>query len=531
MESKRITRGDSGGLYPGHRVRHNDSLTLIPGDSTLSLQNPVKGATIMSFSRVILLIVCIVVTFSAAYPASAFVTLTLDMPSDLFSPYDPFYVDLALGNRDTAYPGAQLFVCLEVIPGSYYFWPSFTEYPPNIDFETIDMAADYASVKFIIPQFYWPEGTGEFHGARFYAAVIWEGELVSNLAVREFGWVDTLNWQVETVDVDAGFLCSITLDADQDPHISYFDDSFNSKYACRSNGTWTKSDVSGHMSRINNGDRTDIAVDATGRVHISYYDSQVQNLMYAVGSGSSWQIEPVDVPGFDYYCTSLCLDAAANPHIVYCEYRSGAQIGSLRYASRIAGIWEVETIFEENGVKYDSSFMAMDDFDMPYICFTDYPGRRLRFGIRAPDGWQCTIVDNNGSNGLESSIALDSRYNPHFSYYGEENDLRYARLSVSGTEFLNETVDSDGNVGYNTAIGLDAQDNPKIVYYDLDNKQLKYARKIMGIWQISPMIPICIDPGIRYPCTGIAIDNRGSPSVCVYDNNIGNPVLKYVYLN
>jgi hypothetical protein len=63
-----------------------------------------------------------------------------------------------------------------------------------------------------------------------------------------------------------------------------------------------------------------IAVDASGRPHISYYDASNIDLKYATFNGSSWDIETVDSTGDVGRYTSIALDANEKPHICYLDF-------------------------------------------------------------------------------------------------------------------------------------------------------------------------------------------------------------------
>jgi formylglycine-generating enzyme required for sulfatase activity len=118
------------------------------------------------------------------------IELTLQMPGRMFGPGSLFSVDLAVENTGDAYSDAQLFVALTVGTSDFWFYPSWVQFPPNIDWENIFVPAYSSDQWVILPAFSWPHGAGSFESAMFLAAIIHDGELVSNLAETYFGWTD-----------------------------------------------------------------------------------------------------------------------------------------------------------------------------------------------------------------------------------------------------------------------------------------------------------------------------------------------------
>lgn len=149
-------------------------------------------------------IMVIMLTPSAAWAAD--ITLQLLMPGTMFQPGSPVYCHLGVANEGSDYPGAQVYVALSLGTGDFWFYPNWVQYPPQIDWEAVDLAGHSTTTLTILPQFVWPSGTGEFSGAMFFAAVLHAGNLISNVAEYTFSWSDAQEnvWVGPMVSVAAG---------------------------------------------------------------------------------------------------------------------------------------------------------------------------------------------------------------------------------------------------------------------------------------------------------------------------------------
>ncbi|MBP1703897.1 MAG: hypothetical protein H6Q38_3004, partial [Chloroflexi bacterium] len=68
---------------------------------------------------------------------------------------------------------------------------------------------------------------------------------------------------------------------------------------------------------------TSLALDADDYPHISYYDSTNKTLKYAYQDVSGWHIQTVDSKGEVGEYTSLALDAQGHPNISYYNRSTG----------------------------------------------------------------------------------------------------------------------------------------------------------------------------------------------------------------
>ncbi len=241
-------------------------------------------------------------------------------------------------------------------------------------------------------------------------------------------------WTISTVDSgvtsdsinDVGWYTSLALDASGGIHISYYDFTHGDlKYAYRpSGGSWTTTTVdSGTLDDFgfaaDVGSYSSLAVDGSGAVNISYHDRSNDALKYAYEpSGGSWSTVQVEAGGSDFGTyTSLALDSSGDARVAFTD---GA---SVFYAVKLPG-----SLIEWTDA-------AMTDDDAQY-----------------------------------TSLALDASGGIHIGYYDAlDGRLQYMYSPAGGTAFTSTTVDAGGHVGTYTSLAVDASGAIHISYYDSTN--------------------------------------------------------------
>jgi hypothetical protein len=117
-----------------------------------------------------------------------------------------------------------------------------------------------------------------------------------------------------------GKYTSITVDSNDDVHISYFDSTNDDlKYATDKSGSWVTAsiDTTGNVGKY-----TSIAIDSNDDVHISYLEGLIMDLKYATcssscSSNSSWSMSSLDITENVGQYTSIAIDSKDNVHISY----------------------------------------------------------------------------------------------------------------------------------------------------------------------------------------------------------------------
>jgi len=93
--------------------------------------------------------------------------VTIDMPSHMYRPGDPCFLNISICNPDAwSLPDTPLFVILDVY-GSCFFAPGWTE---TLDYFTLTVMPGRA-IFTVLEQFSWPPDTGNADGLTFYSAM------------------------------------------------------------------------------------------------------------------------------------------------------------------------------------------------------------------------------------------------------------------------------------------------------------------------------------------------------------------------
>ncbi len=345
----------------------------------------------------------------------------------------------------------------------------------------------------------------------------------------KYAFQDGSGWHTQSVSTyDDGELSStsVALDVNGDPHISYGGWSYVSNtadlmYAYLATSGWLTQTV--HTE----GDAyTSIALESNGRVHLTSYDIDTQQLTYASQNGSNWQIQSVDRGGDPGRFSSLMLDAGGLPHIGHVDFRFGQTVGAhVSYVNKDLSGWQTSDV---EVVGFDGGFtsLGLDGNDVPFISYySGWDDHDLRCATEDVSGWHIESVETGIDSfyfSKETSLRLDDNDYPHISYlslYSSARDLKYAYLDVTG--WISETVDAGLSYGSGySSLALDSGNVPHISY--LGDGELRYAYRDAVGWNIQ-----VVDSEV-YAYTSLALDGDGDPHISYFNDN-NNGELKYAY--
>jgi hypothetical protein len=259
-------------------------------------------------------------------------------------------------------------------------------------------------------------------------------------------------WNIQTVDNsgETGLYSSIATDSHGYPHIAYYDSTRTAlMYAYWTGSGW-------HIETVDNsdwggtsksGEYCSLALDSQDQPHISYYVWSVYDgypshhwgrLRYATKGESGWEMVDVDDGGNWQYVglyTSIALwedqgTGAVVPHISYYYSNTGKLYHA--YYDISTSSWVKEVVDGASNVGGYTS-IAVDENQHIYISYYDFDGQDLKYAYYDVVVWSTVIVDGTGDVGKYSSLALDNSNVPHIAYYDATNkNLKYATLSGKG---------------------------------------------------------------------------------------------------
>jgi hypothetical protein len=174
-----------------------------------------------------------------------------------------------------------------------------------------------------------------------------------------------------------------------------------------------------------------LALDSADHPHLSYYTEKEidSKLMYAWHDGTTWQtltVETADLVGYD---NSLALDSADRPHISYNDASGTNFLSDLKYATYDGSTWEIQDVDSDEVEDVGGcSSLALDSAGHPHIIYYDGDNRALKYARYNGTIWGIQTVDGEEYDVGCGSLVLDSTGQPHLSYYDRTNgDLKYAR--------------------------------------------------------------------------------------------------------
>lgn len=125
------------------------------------------------------------------------------------------------------------------------------------------------------------------------------------------------------------------------------------------------------------GNYPSIGIDATGGIHISYFNATDEDLKYAHYDGA-WHIEILESTGAVGGDTSLGIDSLGHIHISYRHYANQPT----RYISNVSGLWEATTIEGSSFQGVGSTSLCVGPDDAVHIAYRELHAKGFRYAKR-----------------------------------------------------------------------------------------------------------------------------------------------------
>ena len=286
----------------------------------------------------------------------------------------------------------------------------------------------------------------------------------------------------------------IALDADEVPHISFYDyDHRVLEFASLHDDEWVFEVID---STPGSGEDSSLAFDSAGQAHVAYFEGESKVLKYAWQTEVGWHRMIVDNDGEVGQYASIAMDSKDNPHIAYYDIGNTRLKYAVWDADKDAFVISTLTDIENTG---QFATLALDSQDQPHITYyREVDGSEVYY-IRHQNGeWirEKVSVGERDLVGLFATIVLDSNDRPYFAYrHASDNQLRVKLRSLQG-EYETQIVFQSTRLGEMTSLAVDSQDRLHLIYGNDSQDELRYGLKENGNWQFS-LVEKAIDTGVH----------------------------------
>jgi hypothetical protein len=184
--------------------------------------------------------------------------------------------------------------------------------------------------------------------------------------------------------------------------------------------------------------------------------------------------------------------------------------------------WQGVTIDQPGSVGRHTS-LAVDANGGLHVAYYYVTGQDLRYGACTadcgnPSNWTVVEIDDVGDVGTWASLVVGTGGRLHVTYWDATNfDLKYATCAAScllATNWTTGTIDSVGNVGGAGSLTMDAGGRLHAAYFDVTGSVVKYSVCDLGCTQAAGWTGVGIAPeGVAASRAVIKVDATGRAHV------------------
>lgn len=278
------------------------------------------------------------------------------------------------------------------------------------------------------------------------------------------------SWQLEEVDTIGGapIFPAIAMGQDQSPVIAFRKGTASKRYPVivrRAGPGWGAPETVEEAEGAFLGKSPSIAIDASGGVHLTYYNEDEERLRHAFqpAAGAPWQLSypyPEEVDAGDH--SALAIDGQGRLHCSFLQYSVYHTI----YGLNDQGQWSFSPLARD-GVpqKTYEATMAVDAAGQAQLAVADEQ-ERLYFARGGVEGWSFETIDEVTPDiGHYLDSALDPGDRLHIIYMQWTHDhpsIWAGRRGDGGWQV--EQVDQELGISYAAAIAVLADGTELIAY-------------------------------------------------------------------
>jgi hypothetical protein len=254
------------------------------------------------------------------------------------------------------------------------------------------------------------------------------------------------------------------------------------------------------------GTQSSITLDAQGQARIAYRNGPATQIRYAHQEGGQWQLELVPQIGL-LHGLSLILDPAGHPYIGYGSVEEtpfGSHL-SAKVAWKIGDQWTIERI--DNALPTEVS-LGFDHAGTLHAVYFGFPEFEIRYGTRTALGWNVETVFRTANFAAASfSLAFDSAGQPHITAETPQSILHAVRTDAGWR------VDRQ-SAGIGTSLILDATDTPHMATHVRAPADVQYRTRANGVWTTESVDSVDAGGGRG---VSLALDRFGRPVLAYLD--------------
>lgn len=286
----------------------------------------------------------------------------------------------------------------------------------------------------------------------------------------------------------------------------------DARYSRYQNGSWISEDI--YEPGVIGGEMA-MGVDASGTVHVVFYDYQEKDLLYCQGTLGKWQSpKRIASAGLVGWANDLVVDSQGDLHLVTV---SGDQ-EALLYLRREQGIWQTPSVLAKVAYGYQAGLAQDAGGKLHASIISD---GSLKHVHGDPTAFNQVEALESGLKEATSDIATSFPNDVHIAYRDASDALAY-RERVGDVWSEKRVLDATSVLSQDIAIVASETGDIWVVYHDEDQGTLRLSRRKGGIWSPSEAIDTAGHVG-GFPSA--ALGPQGALHIAHYNQD--NRALRY----